>query len=447
MKLQIFGIEELFDPRNVISNPEPLDSKGKFTNDGVYSEAIFGQINNSAAYSYSCHCYRPGECGIAGKFYADENNPVICPECNTPVIQRANLMQQLGWIDLGKFNIINPYFYIQICKAVGETNLKRMITYEQKLTIDGNEAGEEMELFIGGTDDNPDSRKAIKSSNLEEESVAEKKKSKWHEMGALYIYKHLFEMLDDITPEPKKHIVELLRKHKDIIFMSKLPVITSKLRPAMVNGTEIRYDKINNSYSRIINLSNYLKAFTNAEQTPLNINPMIQTLQYQYNEVFDKELEALSGKGGWFRNNFLANNLNFSSRSVIIPLEAKYAIDEIHLPYWTGLELFKYHILRELVAKYGYNFSHANTRHRKAYDAIDIEILNIMQGLLDKSKYETTDGKTRRGYHMLINRNPTINKGSIILVRLTKIKTDITDLTMSISNNILPPLAGDYDKL
>ena len=47
MKLQIFGVEELFDPKNVITNSDPIDNKGKFTEDGVYSESIFGQINNN----------------------------------------------------------------------------------------------------------------------------------------------------------------------------------------------------------------------------------------------------------------------------------------------------------------------------------------------------------------------------------------------------------------
>jgi len=46
---------------------------------------------------------------------------------------------------------------------------------------------------------------------------------------------------------------------------------------------------------------------------------------------------------------------------------------------------------------------------------------------------------------VLLNRNPTISFGSILSLRLTSIKKDIEDYTMSISNNLLPILGGDYD--
>lgn len=41
--------------------------------------------------------------------------------------------------------------------------------------------------------------------------------------------------------------------------------------------------------------------------------------------------------------------------------------------------------------------------------------------------------------------NPTISIGSILLLNVKEVKKDITDKTTSISNNILAPLAADYD--
>jgi len=41
--------------------------------------------------------------------------------------------------------------------------------------------------------------------------------------------------------------------------------------------------------------------------------------------------------------------------------------------------------------------------------------------------------------------NPTLNYGSIVCLKVIDIKKDYDDLTMSISNNILGMLAGDYD--
>ena len=49
------------------------------------------------------------------------------------------------------------------------------------------------------------------------------------------------------------------------------------------------------------------------------------------------------------------------------------------------------------------------------------------------------------GLQLVLNRNPTIELGSMLLVKITKIKEDYDDLTLNISNLILPLLAGDYD--
>ena len=46
---------------------------------------------------------------------------------------------------------------------------------------------------------------------------------------------------------------------------------------------------------------------------------------------------------------------------------------------------------------------------------------------------------------VLLNRNPSINYGSILALRIAAIKHDFNDLTMSLHNSILTPLAGDFD--
>jgi hypothetical protein len=53
--------------------------------------------------------------------------------------------------------------------------------------------------------------------------------------------------------------------------------------------------------------------------------------------------------------------------------------------------------------------------------------------------------KTKGGQYMLINRPPTIQLGSTVELKIAKIKTDYSDKTLSISNNLLDSFAGDYD--
>lgn len=372
MQLNIFGIEELFNEKHIIDNSDALErsnaKKGSFTTDGIYSEEIFGKLNNSSHYDYSCLC---GE--TKGKFYQH----LKCPSCGHSVKQQSSLVRRLGWIDLGDFRVIHPYFYHQIERIIGPAELKRILTYTSPLDINGHETI--------GDESNP-----------------------LHSLGVTAFHEQLFEVLEQFVSPKNENILEVLKAKKDIIFTSKIPVISSKLRPALVKGNEISYDRVNNSYTRIITTSNYLNTLTVEERTKLIANPLLVTLQELYNTVDDHYLSALGGKGGWFRNSFLANYLNFSSRCVIIPLQAKYAMDEVHIPYWVGLKLFKFHIVNELSKKYKYNFAQANKRHKEAYKHIDEEIAGIMDALIKKSYYTTSDNKTRYGYHTLINRNPTI---------------------------------------
>ena len=46
---------------------------------------------------------------------------------------------------------------------------------------------------------------------------------------------------------------------------------------------------------------------------------------------------------------------------------------------------------------------------------------------------------------VLLNRNPTINIGSILCLRIIDVKHDFNDLTMSVNNCDLTALAGDFD--
>ena len=50
---------------------------------------------------------------------------------------------------------------------------------------------------------------------------------------------------------------------------------------------------------------------------------------------------------------------------------------------------------------------------------------------------------TKGGVKVLINRNPSISYGSILSMNVADIKTDYSDLTMSIPINVLQFLAGD----
>lgn len=64
----------------------------------------------------------------------------------------------------------------------------------------------------------------------------------------------------------------------------------------------------------------------------------------------------------------------------------------------------------------------------------------------DKHVYEVmTYIVQKENPRVLINRNPTLNYYSILLMRIRHIKKDDTDFTMSVPLSILPGLNADFD--
>ena len=51
----------------------------------------------------------------------------------------------------------------------------------------------------------------------------------------------------------------------------------------------------------------------------------------------------------------------------------------------------------------------------------------------------------KKGIPILLNRNPTLKHGSIVLLRVTRIKTDPRDMSASTSGPIAPLYNGDFD--
>jgi hypothetical protein len=103
------------------------------------------------------------------------------------------------------------------------------------------------------------------------------------------------------------------------------------------------------------------------------------------------------------------------------------------LPYHGLCELLQQVIINILKRTYSCSYSDAYKKWYKAQLGFDQVVYDIIQGLINDS-----DG----GLDILINRNTSINYGSIMAMKVVGINMSYT---MSISNAILKPLAADYD--
>lgn len=407
MQLNFVDFEQLFDPTAVITNPEGVDKNKNFTPDGIYSEDIFGSMYGNPI-EYRC------ECGATvGKFA--EGTTCIEPDCKTVVTKRESVVKKQGWIDLGEYKIINPVFYSFVEKVVGKKRLASALKFTRRLDVDGNvvEEAEEGEDDLAG-------------------------------VGTYFFVEQFLDILNYCHEENtdskgnnkyQAHY-DILIHNIDKVLISKIPVFSHRLRPAIILGEELRFDKINNLFNRLLAASNSLHNLMESEASEMTVCPVVDSLQTFANQIFEMSVSAISGKGGWLRSNLMANRVNFSARCVITPLPVGYDLDEVHMPYTAALELLRFHIINILVKFQKKTFHEALEMWHYASLRFDPVIYQVMVDIIERSK---------DGVKILLNRNPTISYGSILFMSMTKIKKDFYDKTMSIPNNTLKLLAGDYD--
>ena len=381
MRIKIMSVDEIFEKssQKILYDPTPLNRKKmEFSEGGIYSPQIFGNLDCQYE-TFSCEC---GE--FVGPFYKD----VICPKCNSAVQETTANVDKTGWILLNT-KIISPIWYNFIIKIL--PNLDELIAYT--LTIDSLGNLVYPEKCIGMTR-----------------------------------FIETFETLIDESPNRYKHLdtYNFIKENLDKVFVDKIEIFNVILRPAQVQGTNVTFDRINNVINFVLKKSIIMKTTDNKDGLTYEIQKHVLAL-------YEHILELLKGKDGIIRGELLGTRLNFTSRCVIIPASPSRPLNEVVLPYLTVLELYRYHIIRELVVI-------KNINHIEAYNLVDEarvkhnpEIIHIMKLIENR---EVPCG--------FINRNPTISLGSILFVNF-KFKYKMNDLTMELSNLILKLLSGDFD--
>jgi DNA-directed RNA polymerase beta' subunit len=400
--LSLMDITKGYDPERVVTNHVPVDKNNQFTIDGVFSEKIFGK-NDTTGQSFTCLCGK-----IQGRFHSGE----MCADCNTRVKQRSSDISKKGWINLEPFFIINPFFWKQLQKLVGRS-LDAIAQYEPKLNLNGNVD------------------KANKSKIAYANIGMVEFKEKFDEVIEYYLELNK-------KKESARAAYLCIVEHHDKVWIDKFPVYSSILRPAVVIQKMFTFSEENTFFNQMINNINLLKNKVSLEKSKLSELPLIYECQCAANRIYDKINTILAGKTGFLRNTLLGNRINFSVRTVISPLPpGAYSINDIEFPYLAAVELFKYEILRVLAISTG-SYLEASRVWFESTLEFNEKVFNILNELREK---------TKGGLTVLLDRNPTIELGSMLYCNIVKFKKDYNDFTLGVSNQILALIAGDFDGL
>jgi len=368
-----------------IIKPETINYRSyKPEKDGLFCEKIFGPVKD-----YECHC---------GKYKGIRYRGIICDRCGVEVTRKKVRRERMGHITLAV-----PVVHIWYLKSIpsklsylighSTKDLERVIYYELYMIINPGKSGQKrfelideetwFELennygFYAVSEEERDEEQyfvalmggeaikdALSNINLTElkeelEAIIATTKSKQKKQDALKRLRVAKEfMIDSISKKVNK---------PEWMVISVLPVIPPELRPLVpLEGGRFAASDLNDLYRRIIIRNNRLKNLMEIKAPDVILRNEKRMLQEAVDALFDnsrrktairsgtrRPLKSLSdmlrGKSGRFRQNLLGKRVDYSGRSVIV-VGPELQLHECGLPKDMGLELFKPHMINELIER------------------------------------------------------------------------------------------------
>lgn len=345
---------------------------------------------------YHCKCGRT----VGAAFEGD-----ICPFCKEPVEFTDVDIMYTGWLNFYPYKIINPLFYLRLQSALSKKNLENIISNENIITSSG----------------------VIRKHN----DVLEVKKSMltYHNIGLKEFYDNYEEIMLYYRNKRKQKadLIDSLIADKDLVWTSKLPVYSTVLRPQGITVESYYFSPQDKQIHPLTNITLNLKR-ASAIEVPL----YLYQAQTRANELWSLNFSLIDGKHGWTRANVLGGEFNYSGRCVIV-LDPSLHIDEVDMPYKAFIEQFKGSIIKRIIKDRGWTITKA-TNFLASKFMYDEYVYNIMCQIIEEEHP-----------HLILNRNPTITFGSILLMKVRKVKKDSDDVTLAIPSAILPGLNADFD--
>lgn len=157
---------------------------------------------------------------------------------------------------------------------------------------------------------------------------------------------------------------------------------------------------------------------------------------------------VLARKPGLLRKHVVGSRLHYTFRAVISSLHTVHHRNELHLPWSMSVKLFDMHLTSKLYRR-GFSVREAATYladHVLKYSDL---LAELFEEMIEESKraneLRPADAPPVLGIPVLFNRNPTLMRGSIQRMFVTKIKSDPSVNSISMSVLTLKAPNADFD--
>ncbi|NLD79333.1 MAG: DNA-directed RNA polymerase subunit beta' [Mollicutes bacterium] len=393
-----------------IKKPETINYRTlKPERDGLFCEKIFGPSKD-----YECSC---------GKYKKIRYKGIICDKCGVEVTKAKVRRERMGHIELatpvshiwffkgtpsrmGMLLDMSPrdleevlYFVSYVVIDAGITPLQKKQTLsDREYHAYYEKYGEGFQVGMGAEAIKTllkelDLQKEIEDINSELVEAQGQKK--------IRLLKRL-EVLDSFYQSGNK---------PEWIILDAVPVLPPELRPMIqLDGGRFATSDLNDLYRRVINRNNRLKKLIDLNAPSIIVRNEKRMLQEAVDALFDngrrgrnvtgannRPLKSLSnmlkGKQGRFRQHLLGRRVDYSGRSVIVagPSLKMY---QCGLPKEMALELFKPHVIRELVKR---EIIHNIKSAKKMIENKNEKVWDIVEDVIKE-------------HPVLLNRAPTLHR-------------------------------------
>lgn len=392
----------------IITEKKGLDkTKTERLEGGIFSPkyGTIWQDENAFVELYRCKCGNPK---LQGKI----NVGMVCPECGEEVKFRDKNINIMGYFYLENYKLISPPMYRFIASLIGKKKLMKILSADWDCGTDGN-------VIVPTID--PDSKNIDKYDNI----------------GIIEFRNHFDEIIEFFAKKKKekRDVYEFILENRDKVFSSVFPVISLILRPIVLTDEDFNYAPINRLYqlisTKVYDLNNKYRDIDNTNMKIVNNNLFL--VQKRIDEISTILFQSLKSKNGIIRNNIQGSRFNHTCRAVIV--SKNYGkINEIDYPYLGFLTVFKAEILHYLCELNNSTINEAYILWQKALVKFNKKVYSVMEYIVNKFDVM-----------VLLNRNPSLNYGSIARMKIAKVKKDYNDLTIAVPINVLGIFAGDYD--
>ena len=401
-----------------LKSPEAFDRKGEKIHDGLQSDFFGTDFSDERGYAERYRC----ECGyLIGKAYEGE----LCPKCGSPVEYIQADITKMGYIVLDHFHLMSPIFAEQLSGALGTVDGHKVLDLIMETGFDKNVSDEHTML-------------------MREKDTEIRKKHPFIHKGMIWFYDHFQEVIKYYSARKpgKKKLFDSMINNRDQVFTDSIPVISSIMRSEMPGEKDKRLEKfrINTIYQALIRNSNSINALGDPDKmTPENIctvNRFLCSMHKNILKLFDEIFNILNGKNGTIQSRVIGGRYNFTVRCIISASSGELRANEIEMCYLGFLEFYRYEITNIYTKIMHCTIEEAQQAWHRATVHFDKVIYGIMQYMIAHNQDDIG---------VLINRNPSINYGSFLYVKIKAVKPDITDKTIRVNTRIITSMNADFD--